>query len=204
MPLSDLASAFCTKSVKMWGEVKDANQMGRRTTLREMADLIYKLQIDLLGIEKAKGDTLATTFILAVVGIGKMIIASIGDSRVYVCQNGRCSKVTKDQTAAEWEKSKGISYDLDEEEKKSTLTEWLGSGKEEGEPLPKYYEIELEEDTAVLLCTDGLYHKLTKEEIYEAAFGSSDIESSLEDLIETVIERGETDNISGVLYRRRP
>lgn len=202
MAMSDLASGFCTQFVKKWAEDKDANKMGRKTTLRELGDLYYKLHEDLLTICQQKGEDLGTTLIVAVVGIGKMVLASVGDSRVYVCQDGRCKLITKDQTVAQGEKD-GASYanfDIDESEKGSMLTEWIGHGKVE--PNIKFYEISLEENVDILLCTDGLYSSFNEIELY-AGLDEEGIDEGLDRLIQKAKESGETDNISAVLYRRR-
>lgn len=202
MAMSDLASGYCTQFVKIWAKDKDANKMGRKTTLRELGDLYYKIHEDLLTICQEKGEDLGTTLIVAVVGVGKMILASVGDSRAYVCQDGRCKLVTKDQTVAQGERE-GTSfagYDIPDDEKGSMLTEWIGHGKEE--PLVKYYEIDLEENVDILLCTDGLYSSFSEKDLFEG-LDEEGLEEELDRLIQKAKESGETDNISAVLYRRR-
>jgi len=202
MESSDLASGYCTQFVKLWAKDKDANKMGRKTTLRELGDLYYKLHEDLLAICKDKGEELGTTLIVAIVGVGKMILASVGDSRVYVRQNGSCKQITKDQTVAQGEREGEVfeGYDIPESEKKTMLTQWLGSGKVE--PNIKYYEIELEEDVDILLCTDGLYSSFSEKELY-AGLDEEGLDKNLDNLINKAKSGGETDNISAVLYRRR-
>ena len=202
MTMSDLASGYCTGMVTSWAQDKDANKMGRKTTIRELGDLYYRLHEGLLAIYQEKEETLGTTLIVAVVGIGKMILASVGDSRVYVHQNGKCKQVTKDQTVAQGERDgKDYSlYNIAEEDKETTLSEWLGHGKEE--PFVKYYEIDLEEDVDILLCTDGLYSSYSDKDLNES-LSEADLEAEIDSLINTAKENGETDNISAVVYRRR-
>lgn len=202
MESSDLASGYCTQFVKIWAKDKDANKMGRKTALRELGDLYYRLHDDLVTICKEKGEDLGTTLIVAIVGIGKMILASVGDSRVYVCQNGKCKQVTKDQTVAQDEREGEVfdHYDIAEEEKETTLTQWIGSGKVE--PNIKFYEINLEDNVDILLCTDGLYSSFSEKDLY-AGLDEEGLEEDLDNLIEKAKNSGETDNISAVLYRRR-
>jgi len=205
MTKSDIASGYCTKLVKKWGEDKDVNRMGRKTTLRELKDLFYKINEDLLAYSASEDESLGTTLIVAVVGIGKMVLASIGDSRVYVRQNGSCKQVTKDQTVAQEEKEGVIDpmfAAVSEENKSTTLTQWLGHGKDRQPPHPKFYEIDLEEDADILLCTDGLYSTFTVKEL-DSGLSTDDIDSFLDSFIARAKENGETDNISAVLYRRR-
>lgn len=202
MARSDIASGYCTQLVKTWSASKDANKMGRKTAIRELSDLFYRIHNDLLAYSQDNRTDLGTTLIVAVVGIGKMILCSIGDSRVYVCQGGLCRQVTKDQTAAQEERD-GIRYfpDMSDAEKESTLSQWLGSGKEI--PEPKFYEIDLDEDVGIILCTDGLYENNDENDIYQAIFGNGNLDRSLDDMIMKAKKNGETDNISAVLYRRR-
>lgn len=202
MAKSDIASGYCTQFVKLWSMEKDANKMGRKTTIRELGDLFYKLHEDLLTIGEEKGEELGTTLIVAVVGLSRMVLCSIGDSRVYVCQEGKCRQVTKDQTVAQEERDQeGLYPNIEADRKESLLTQWLGSGKDI--PYPKFYEIELQDDVDILLCTDGLYNSMDEKEIYEDIYRAADIEDSLDDMIAGAKGKGETDNISAVLYRRR-
>lgn len=203
MARSDIASGYCTQLVKKWSETRDANKMGRKTVLRELSDLFYRIHIDLIAYSQENNTDLGTTLIVAVVGLGKMVLCSIGDSRVYVCQGGICSLVTKDQTAAQEERD-GLRFfpDIPDDEKESILSQWLGTGKDI--PDPKFYEIDLDEEVAILLCTDGLYENNDEEEIYRAVFGNKDLSRSLDMMISKAKKQGETDNISAVLYRRGP
>lgn len=198
----EIASRYITKYVEIWAKDKDSNQMGRRTTLRELKDLIYKLHGDLLAIGKEKDMHLGTTFIIAIIGVKSAILASVGDSRVYVCQNGHCRQATKDQTVDLYEQETGeIIASVAEEKKGSTLMEWLGHGKEL--PQPKYYEIDLEEKVDILLCTDGMSNTLSEKDIETELLKRQGGDKVLDHLTETAKERGEEDNITSVLYRRR-
>lgn len=199
----EIASKYITKYVEIWSQDKNANEMGPKTTLRELGDLFYKLHDDLLAIGEEKDLHLGTTFIIAIVGEKMVMIASAGDSRVYICQKGKCTQVTIDQTVDEYEKETGEYIpNVDESKKSSTLMEWLGHGKEI--PNPKVYTREIDEHVDILLCTDGLSNTVTEKDILSELRKKQGGPKALETLTSLAKERGETDNITSVLYRRRP
>lgn len=204
LDMGEIASRYITKYIEdKWAGEKDANKMGKKTTVRELNDLFIKLHEDLLDIGSDKKVKLGSTLIVAVVGLGKVIACAVGDSRLYINQDGICRQITVDQTVAEHERTTGerVNCDADEEEKEHLLMEWLGYGK--NVPSPKIYEYDIEEDVDILLCTDGLSDTLGEEDIKAELSKRQSGESVLKELTAKAIDNGETDNITAVLYRRR-
>lgn len=207
----EIASKYITKFIELWASDKNANQMGRKTTLRELSDLICRLHEDILAIGDEKHLKLGTTLIVGIIGLKKAIFASVGDSRAYVCQGGTCRLVTRDQTVEEAEKNleeANLSEERKEdikavpaERKAHTLTSWIGYGMEE--PVPDFYEIDIDEKVDILLCTDGLSNNLTEDDFIAELKKRQSGDICLTNLTNLAIERGEQDNITAVLYRRR-
>ena len=198
----EIASRYITSYVEVWAGDNDTNSMGRMSTLRSLKDLILKLHDDLLGIGDERDARLASTVIVAVVGIGKIIIAAVGDSRVYIRQGETTKQITVDQTVEEHEKQTGeIITRVAPDRKSQVLYEWIGYGKET--PNMKFYEMDINEDIDVLLCTDGLSNNLTEEDIYRQLRKRQSGAKALDALTELAVSRGEDDNITSILYRRR-
>lgn len=198
----EIASAYLTMYVEEWAKDKDFNEMGRVTTLRELQGLIMKLHDDLLAIGEERRCHLGSTFVIAVVGITRVIICSVGDSRAYMRRDNSVKQVTKDQTVAEYERETGNIVDtLPQERKEHTLCEWLGYGKDA--PVLQTYEYDINEAADILLCTDGLSNTLTEDDIYAQLKKRQSGDRALASLVKLAKSRGETDNITAVLFRRR-
>ena len=199
----EIASRYITKTLEAWLQDKDVNKMGKRTTHRELSSLVTRMHEDLLAIAEEKGTSLGSTFVLAVVGLGKVVIENVGDSRAYICQHGCCSQVTMDQTVKNYELVTGDEVDyVDDDRKEHTLMQSIGFGTRV--PRPMMYEVDIEESVDILLCSDGLSNTLAEYEIQDELMRKQSGTKVLQNLIATAKERGENDNITAVLYRRRP
>ena len=157
---------------------------------------------DLQIISGEKGMSLGTTFVLAVIGEKKAVIENIGDSRAYILQRGYLKQITLDQTVRMYELSGGEPIDyVSEMKKNSTLMQCIGAGLKE--PKPARYVVSLDEDVDLLLCSDGLSNRLTELNIQAHLLKTDSEKEAVDALIQLAKDRGETDNITAVLYRRR-
>ena len=199
----EIASRYLTMYVEEWAKDLDLEHLGRKTAIREIKGLILNLHDDLLAIGEEKGYNLGSTFIIALVGLTRVIIGAVGDSRLYLRRDNSIVQITSDQTVAEYEKRTGSHVDtLPEERKEHTLCEWLGHGKDV--PDIAIFECEIEEAADILLCTDGLSNTLSETDIYAQLKKRQSGEKALEKMVGMSKDRGETDNITAVLLRRRP
>jgi protein phosphatase len=115
--------------------------------------------------------SVGTTMIAAVIFRGGLYWISVGDSRIYLCRDGRLIQLTADHTYASElyeEASIGeISWnDALLHPQKGALTSFLGM-----ERIPivdrNAQPLSLRDGDRVLLCSDGLYRGLLSEEIVE-------------------------------------
>lgn len=92
---------------------------------------------------------LVTTLTIVVIAGSRLYGANVGDSRVYIYRD---------------EKLNQISYDhaMDEEGYENVLTQAIGIDKE---VEIYYFENTIKEKDKILLCSDGLYNVLEKEQI---------------------------------------
>lgn len=131
-----------------------------------------------------------------------LAIASVGDSRAYVFENGRLRAVTEDQT---WVQEVGKTLGLDDAALKRhpmrhVLTMAVGVG---ATVQIRYYAVPVGRDTLVLLSTDGLHGVVageTMEQILANSNGS--LVKTCEQLIAAANEAGGPDNITVLLIRR--
>ncbi len=143
---------------------------------------------------------MGTTLVAAVENNGELLIASVGDSRVYTFENGTLQTITEDQT---WVNEVGRRLGIDEENLKNhpmrhVLTMAIGVS----ENLRVHtHRIKPSPGMLILLCSDGLHGVLSEDEMKKALSGPGSLEAKSKDLIAMARSRGGPDNITTVLLR---
>lgn len=199
----EIASGYVTKNLEAWLNENDLSKMGAKTLHEEISLFIEGMHEDLRVIAEDRGTTMGTTFVLAVIGKSKAVIECIGDSRAYICQRGYLKQITYDQTVRMYELISGETIDnVPERKKDSTLMQCIGDGPKL--PEPASYIVRLDEDVDILLCSDGLSNKLNELNFQSKLKNRAMTgDSVIEELIGLAMKRGEKDNITAILYRRR-
>jgi len=143
---------------------------------------------------------MGTTLVAALENNGELLIASVGDSRVYTFENGNLNAVTEDQT---WVNEVGRRLGIDEENLKShpmrhVLTMAIGVS----ENLRVHtYRIKPVPGMLILLSSDGLHGVVGEEEIKKGLSSPASLEAKSKELIASARSRGGPDNITVVLLR---
>jgi protein phosphatase len=143
---------------------------------------------------------MGTTLVAAVENDGDLLIASVGDSRVYTFENGTLQTVTEDQT---WVNEVGRRLGIDEENLKNhpmrhVLTMAIGVS----ENLRVHtYRVKPSPGMLILLCSDGLHGVLSEDELKKALSAPASLEAKSKDLIALARKHGGPDNITAVLLR---
>jgi serine/threonine protein phosphatase PrpC len=159
-------------------------------------------------LKAAHGDPtlegMGTTLVAALEVEGNLCIASVGDSRAYVLDDGGLRKVTDDQT---WVNEVGRPMGLDEESLRNhpwrhVLTMAIGASA----PLTvNYYSVPLSPGTLVLICSDGLHGVIGPAEMEQILRGGRNgvsLEESCRRLVQAAKEAGGPDNVTAVLVRK--
>lgn len=143
---------------------------------------------------------MGTTLIAAVENGPELLIASVGDSRAYVYQEGQLLAVTEDQT---WVHEVGRRLGIDEASLQThpmrhVLTMAIGVS-----PQLRIHAHVLtpQNGTLVLLCSDGLHGVVNATLIAETLADSGNLESKGKRLIEAAKKAGGPDNVTAVLLR---
>ena len=143
---------------------------------------------------------MGTTLVAAVENDGDLVIASVGDSRVYTYENGILQTITEDQT---WVNEVGRRLGIDEENLKNhpmrhVLTMAIGVS----DNLRVHtHQIHPSPGMLILLCSDGLHGVVSDEEIRQALSSQASLEGKSKALIAAARSRGGPDNITTVLLR---
>ena len=146
---------------------------------------------------------MGTTLVVALDLAEGFSIASVGDSRAYVLDDGGLRVITHDQT---WVNEVGRPLGLDEESLRNhpmrhVLTMAIGASA----PLTvNYYSFPLQTGSLVLLCSDGLHGVLDQGEMEQILRRGREggLEESCRELIAAAKEAGGPDNVTTVLVRK--
>ena len=131
------------------------------------------------------------------------IVLNVGDSRVYRLRGRAIRLLTEDQTLAMLEVRRGkLSPAAAEKSPESNiLTQCIGSGKD---VVPEIKCGHVRYGDSYLLCTDGFRRRLSETEVsavLRRELSGEQLRHSLEDLAETVLARGEADNLTAIAVK---
>ena len=163
--------------------------------------------VDVTMREQARTDpTLAgmgTTMTLACSVGPILVLAHIGDSRVYLIRAGQCHQLTRDHTQAQSLVDLGI---MQPEEAaghylKHALTRVLGAGESLGEA--EVQQLTLADEDQILLCTDGLTEMVQQQMIGDILRESKTSDEACKRLVDAALDNGGKDNVTVVLGRYR-
>ena len=159
-------------------------------------------------LEAARSDAslegMGTTLVVALETEEGLFIASVGDSRAYLLDDGGFRAITDDQT---WVNEVGRPLGLDEESLRNhpmrhVLTMAIGAST----PLNvNYYCVPLKVGALVLISSDGLHGVLDAAQIEQILRGGTrggTLEATCRRLIEAAKEAGGPDNITVILARK--
>lgn len=133
----------------------------------------------------------------------RMTIAHVGDSRAYRLRNGELELLTQDHSFVAEQVRHGLI--TAEEASQSKLQNVLlrALGIEPDVEVEVSEELLMEGDT-VLLCSDGLTHELSDEQIAAALCDADEAQEAASRLVELANQAGGGDNITVIVLRHAP
>jgi protein phosphatase len=136
----------------------------------------------------------------ASVGV-ELLIAHVGDSRVYLLRQGMLARLTRDHTVAQ---ALADSGQITQEEVAShrlrhILIRSLGIPGEQAQP--EVQRLQLADGDCLLLCTDGLTDMVDEATITQALAAGQDAQAASRRLVDLALEAGGKDNVTVVVAR---
>jgi protein phosphatase len=175
---------------------ENTNEYDPENLLQEAIDKanLFLYEISKNDISK-KG--MGTTLVAVTLKGSNIIIANVGDSRMYVI-NDFITQITKDHSYVEEMVDMG---ELDRESArnhpdKNIITRAVGVCDY---VLVDFFDAQITDKETLLLCTDGLTNMLTDDEIQKIVSSSNDLEAAGKKLIKEANNKGGRDNIAVVL-----
>jgi protein phosphatase len=193
----DYASRFCVESfTQRIKESEHASPIAMiEKAIKETNEILHSKaqeQIELEGM--------GTTFVAATIFDKEMFVANIGDSRLYVIGK-EMKQITEDHSLVEAMVKTG---ELDRDEarvhpNKNIITRALGAN---ATVEPDFFEVNLEENDIVLMCSDGLTNMLDDRTIERIIRENSDqLETAAETLVRYANQNGGKDNIAIIIIK---
>jgi protein phosphatase len=149
------------------------------------------------------GRSMATTLSVAIVVWPWLYVVQVGDSRCYTWRDGVLQQVTRDQTIAQELIDRGALSA--ERAQNSPLHHVLSSAIGAEEALPVISRVDIgQRGMVTLVCSDGLPKHVSDEEIGAAIARMTSAEQLCRELVDLVLERGGSDNVTIVVGRALP
>ena len=190
----DLASRYTVQ--EMLAYIKESEE-DRPVPLLSMAIHHANEQV----LEKAESEKelegMGTTLVAATVQDEYLYVANVGDSRLYLIDDG-IEQITHDHSLVEEMIRIGELQRKDAKNypDRNVITRAIGV------QVPvrvDFFDVKLEHGDKILLCSDGLTNMVEDEEILEIVRKNSSIEEAAGALVDTANKNGGKDNISVVL-----
>lgn len=143
---------------------------------------------------------MGTTVVVTTVIDEYAYTANVGDSRLYLYEDGELRQVTKDHSLVEEMVRMG---ELTEEEArvhpdKNIITRAVGVT---GDVEADFFDYRVSPDTTILMCSDGLSNMVEDEEIRTVLSKPHALADLAQELISAANENGGKDNIAVLLIR---
>lgn len=188
------ASRMAAETVAQFIRARDHNDATSLSQAFEEANsaVLYAASHD------AALDGMGTTLVAALESGSEIAIASVGDSRAYLYENGRLSAITEDQT---WVNEVGRRLGIDEltlknHPMKHVLTMAIGVS---AQLRIHSYTVQPIPGTRILLCSDGLHGVIDDEEIAGVLGAERTLEDKGRQLVMAAKANGAPDNVTAVL-----
>lgn len=140
---------------------------------------------------------MGTTVVVATIIGDCLYVANVGDSRLYI-MNREIRQITRDHSLVEEMVRIG---EIDRESArthpdKNIITRAIGAGEQID---IDFFEIKLEEDDIILMCSDGLTNMIEDDDIRKIIKGQRDVVERAEELVKAANNNGGKDNIAVII-----
>lgn len=148
--------------------------------------------------EKSREDIdtngMGTTCVGALVSGKRIYIVNVGDSRAYLLNKQGITQITTDHTYVQmlYQSGQITKEEAQNHYMKNVITKAVGV---EPDVEVDYFELEQEDNFAILLCSDGLSNYCSEEMLHNVVY-EQNLNDAVKKLIDYANEQGGKDNIS--------
>ena len=191
----DYASRYTIETIV--DEISKADEESKITVL-ENAIKSANVHIRKKAEEEVELNGMGTTVVAATIDGDKLCVANVGDSRLYIINNKEIRQITRDHSLVEeMVRMGGLKRELARTHPdKNIITRAIGAQEDVD---VDFFEVTLNKDDVILMCSDGLSNMIEDEEIRMIMQGQRDIVEKAESLVKAANNNGGKDNIAVVL-----
>ncbi len=198
----NIASALAVKVISDKINASYREKM-RDASIKNMLDsALTAANIEVYDMADSKPELhgMGTTVVCAIVRDNQAFIAHAGDSRAYVLNNGSINQITTDHSMVQMLLSKGkiTNEEAEHHPDKNIITRAVGVDKM---IEIDFDQIDLDEDSTLLLCTDGLSNYVTNDDIIQIMSDGKHY-AFADRLVQRANENGGGDNITVVVISK--
>ena len=191
----DFASRFCVEEF-----VSDISEAHGKTLYSTLDSVFLDINEKLIkkGRENSALEGMGTTFVTAFIKDGILHASNIGDSRLYV-MHPDIEQISMDHSlVAEMVRNGDISEEMARfHPNKNIVTRAISAN---GIVVPDYFEVPVEKEDVVIMCSDGLTNMVDNREITGVVRENrGDPKSICEKLVDLANANGGKDNISVIV-----
>lgn len=153
----------------------------------------------MLGAEQGMGKPgMGCTASCCLIEEGRMAIAHVGDSRIYLLRHGSLVRVTHDHSYVEELVDSGqiTADEARTHPSRSIITRALGS---DPDMYADHFSLEVSNGDRVILCSDGLSSMIADSEIEALAVSSATPQQAADNLVAAALTAGGLDNVTVVV-----
>ena len=163
------------------------------TILKEAIETANKLLITESAEDESKRG-MGTTLVAATVIGRHLVVANIGDSRLYII-NRDIRQITRDHSlVAEMVRIGEVPVsEARKHPDKNIITRAIGAGDDVD---ADFFEVDLNEGDRILICTAGITHMVEDQDISDIVLQNIPLEERVELLVRTANRNGGKDNIT--------
>lgn len=198
----NIASALAVKVISDKINASYREKM-RDASIKNMLDsALTAANIEVYDMADSKPELhgMGTTVVCAIVRDNQAFIAHAGDSRAYVLNNGSINQITTDHSMVQMLLSKGkiTNEEAEHHPDKNIITRAVGVDKM---IEIDFDQIDLDDDSTLLLCTDGLSNYVTNDDIIQIMSDGKHY-AFADRLVQRANENGGGDNITVVVISK--
>ncbi len=194
----DIASRTATELISEYVQNSYNGAQGADRLLELLKNAIISANLEIYDIACKRNGLkgMGTTVVAAIVKQDFAVICNVGDSRAYLISDG-ITQITRDHSVVQSliEKGELTAEEARVHPKKNVITRALGV---EENVMPDLYQIEFNDSSKLLLCTDGLSNFVPNGEILDT-FNNNSLKDIAEILIDKANAGGGGDNITAVV-----
>lgn len=168
----------------------------------DLASMLTRINLRIREVAAADPslEGMGSTCSAVVIRGGRLYVAHVGDSRVYLMRNDQLQQVTLDHRAIQKLIDEGTLSEAEAEFHpwRNILTRSMGA---EDKVEIDLYERDLQAGDEIMICSDGLTGMLPEPNILDILSAGEDLQATADRLVAGANENGGADNITVVLIR---